>query len=171
MTAVNDRVGASEKIDAAANMMSVPTKVPAWQQGYSRRLVVIDLLGVVLAVGLAQWLRFGELLGTTLTYRYMDYTLVTVTITVIWMMALSINHSRSPRVIGSGAEEYRRVLLATLAVFGGVAIISMLSGVSLTNEKSTTQKWRSISSHPCEGDPPSADIPFPRSTVVRCVSP
>jgi exopolysaccharide biosynthesis polyprenyl glycosylphosphotransferase len=42
------------------------------------------------------------------------------------MAALSINNSRSDRVVGAGAEEYRRVWLGTLWVFGGVAIVSML---------------------------------------------
>lgn len=59
-------------------------------------------------------------------YRDMHYVIVSVAIAAVWMAALSINHSRSTRIIGSGAEEYRRVLLATLAVFGGVAIVSML---------------------------------------------
>ena len=120
MTAVNDR------LEVAANIVPIPTKLPAWQRGYSRRLVAIDLLGVALAVGLAQWLRFGGLTGTMSFYRYIDYTLVSIAIAVVWMAALSINHSRSPRIIGSGAEEYRRVSLATLSVFGGVAIVSML---------------------------------------------
>ncbi|WP_137145422.1 sugar transferase [Mycolicibacterium sp. CR10] len=107
-------------------MVPIPAKVPAWQRGYARRLVAIDVIGVAFAVGLAQWLRFGGLSGEVSTYRYVDYTVVSVAIAVIWMAALSINHSRSPRIIGCGAEEYRRVVLATLAVFGGVAIISML---------------------------------------------
>lgn len=84
------------------------------------------MVGVVLAVGLAQWLRFGGLNGVVPSYRYLDYAVVSVAIAVIWLAALSINHSRSPRIIGTGAEEYRRVVLATLAVFGGVSIISML---------------------------------------------
>ncbi|WP_041781775.1 sugar transferase [Mycolicibacterium chubuense] len=120
MTAVNDR------LDISANIVPIPTKIPAWQRGYSRRLVAIDLLGVMLAVGLAQWLRFGGLTGDMETNRYLGYPVVSVAIAVIWMVVLTINHSRSPRIIGSGAEEYRRVLLATLAVFGGVAIVSML---------------------------------------------
>ncbi len=120
MTAVNER------LDVAANIAPIPAKLPAWQRGYARRLVAIDVVGVLLAVGLAQWLRFGGLSGEVSTYRYLDYALVSVAIAVIWLAALSINHSRSPRVIGTGAEEYRRVVLATLAVFGGVAIISML---------------------------------------------
>lgn len=87
---------------------------------------MVDLFAVILAVGLAQWLRFGGLAGTMVSYRYIDYTVVSVAIAALWMIALTINHSRSPRIIGSGAEEYRRVWLATLSVFGGVAIISML---------------------------------------------
>ncbi|WNG88967.1 sugar transferase [Mycobacterium sp. ITM-2016-00317] len=120
MTAVNDR------LVTPANIVPIPGKIPTWQQGYALRLVAIDLVGVVLAVGLAQWLRFGGLSGEVSAYRYIDYPAVSVAIALLWMAALSINRSRSPRVIGSGAEEYRRVWLATLSVFGGVAIVSML---------------------------------------------
>lgn len=120
MTAINERH------EVAANIVPIPTKVPAWQHGYSRRLFALDLLGVLLAVGLAQWLRFGGLGGEVATFRYLDYVVVSVAIAVLWMAALSINNSRSTRVIGSGAEEYRRVWLATLSVFGAVAILSML---------------------------------------------
>ena len=120
MTAVNDRLA------APASIVSLATKVPAWQRGYARRLVLVDLIGVILAVGLAQWLRFGAINETVPTYEYIDYSAVSAVVAVLWMLALSINRSRSPRVIGSGAEEYRRVWLATLTVFGGVAIMSML---------------------------------------------
>lgn len=120
MTAVDDR------FEVTASVVSMPMKISAWRQGYSRRLVVVDLIGVVLAVSLAQWLRFGGLGGAVSSYRYIDYTMVSTVIAVSWMAGLSINHSRSHRVIGTGAEEYRRVFLATLAVFGAVAIVSML---------------------------------------------
>lgn len=120
VTAVNARV------DVAANIVPIPSKIPAWQSIYSRRLIATDFVGVVLAVGLAQWGRFGGLAGGISTYRYLDYVLVSLALAATWMAALAINHSRSTRVIGSGVEEYRRVWLATLSVFGGAAIISML---------------------------------------------
>ena len=120
MTAVNDR------LEAAANLVPVRGKMPVWQQAYALRLVGVDVAGILLAVALAQWLRFGGLGGTVSTYRSVDYTVVSLAISVTWLLALAINRSRSPRVIGTGAEEYRRVWLATLSVFGGVAIISML---------------------------------------------
>ena len=121
MTVVNDR------LEISANIVPIPAKIPAWQRGYSRRLVGVDFVGVVAAVLLAQWLRFGDLGADEFAIRpYMTYPAVSVGIAVIWMIALSINHSRSTRVIGSGVEEYRRVWLATLTVFGGIAIFSML---------------------------------------------
>jgi 2-succinyl-5-enolpyruvyl-6-hydroxy-3-cyclohexene-1-carboxylate synthase len=43
-----------------------------------------------------------------------------------WQAALAINRSRSPRVVGSGFEEYRRVVVGTLAVFGSLAVVSLL---------------------------------------------
>jgi len=120
VTAVNER------LEVAANVVPIPAKVPAWQRGYARRLVAIDLSAVSLAVGLAHWVRFGGLGTEVATFRSLDYAVVSILLAVVWMAALSINNSRSTRVIGSGAEEYRRVWLATLSVFGGVAIVSML---------------------------------------------
>lgn len=120
MTVVNERLG------VAANMAPIPANIPAWQSRYARRLVALDAVAVVGAVGLAQWVRFGGLNGSIASYREIDYTVVSAFIASAWLLALSINHSRSSRVIGSGTEEYRRVWLATLSVFGGVAIISML---------------------------------------------
>lgn len=117
---------AEERIDALAKNVPEPYRMPVWQRTYARRLVPIDLLAVILAVGVAQWLRFGTLPGADTTYRIGDYSMLSAVIAAAWMAALSINRARSPRVIGSGAEEYRRVWLATLSVFGAVAIVSML---------------------------------------------
>lgn len=120
MTAVNDR------IDVAANIVAIPAQAPAWQRGYARRLALLDFLGVLFAVGLAQWLRFGGFTGEVTTNPYLDYPVVSAGLAIVWVVVLAINHSRSPRIIGSGVEEYRRVWLGTLAVFGGIAILSML---------------------------------------------
>ncbi len=103
----------------------------AWQDKYARRLVAADFVCVVLAVGLAQWLRFGGIAGTTPTNLYSNYTYVSLAIAALWMLALTTTRSRSPRVIGNGAEEYRRVLAATFSTFGGIAIFSMLTKLEL----------------------------------------
>ena len=107
-----------------------------WQPRYIKRLRRVDLLMVVLAVCLAQRLRFGEG-GTDLVYWRLDsfwkvdYTVVSVAVVVVWTAALSICRSRSPRVIGAGPDEYRRVWTATLSVFGGIAILSTVFKVDI----------------------------------------
>jgi exopolysaccharide biosynthesis polyprenyl glycosylphosphotransferase len=120
MTAIHDRPG------IAANAASKPVRPVPWQLGYARLLVVLDVVGVVLAVGLAQWLRFGGFTGRVITHDYLNYPVVSMVIAAVWLMALWINHSRSPRIVGAGAEEYRRVWMATVVVFGAIAIVSML---------------------------------------------
>lgn len=100
----------------------------AWPHKYARLLLVTDLVGVILAVGFAQWLRFGSLPegGPVSRTGHVSYLEVSVVVSTLWMVASAINRSRSPRVIGSGVEEYRRVWWATVTTFGTVAIISML---------------------------------------------
>jgi len=89
---------------------------------------VTDSIAVIAAVSIAQWARFGDAPGGPALgiFPRITYLEISIVIAVVWMAALSINNARSPRIIGSGAEEYRRVWLATIAVFGGIAIVSML---------------------------------------------
>jgi len=97
-----------------------------WRQGYGHWLLAVDVIGVLVAVGLAHWLRFGRLPGTQVAQPSFYYTIVSAIIALSWLLMLSVHRTRSPRVIGAGAEEYRRVWVATLSVFGAIAIISLL---------------------------------------------
>ncbi|WP_167106260.1 sugar transferase [Mycobacterium sp. DL592] len=119
--------GESNELQVAAHTDTALTnRFASWQYGYARRLVAIDFVGVVAAVGLAHWIRFGNMPVVPRTPQGPSYTTVSLTIAVIWLAALYAARSRSVRIIGAGAEEYRRVWVATLSVFGGVAIVSML---------------------------------------------
>ena len=114
--------------DHRPSFSPVPTKRSGWQARYSHWLGVTDFAAVVLAVGFAQWVRFGSSPeGAPLALmRDVTYIEISAVIAAAWLAALSVNHSRSQRVIGSGVEEYRRVWWATVSIFGGVAIVSML---------------------------------------------
>lgn len=100
-------------------------RVP-WRQGYVSRLRKVDAAAVLAAVCAAQWLRFDVAAGWGDSFQSIDYTAVSAALVVAWLAALSIYRSRSSRIIGEGAEEYRLVLSATLALFGAIAIASML---------------------------------------------
>jgi exopolysaccharide biosynthesis polyprenyl glycosylphosphotransferase len=115
VTAVNDQ----RSVEANADV--IPNTVPTWPRTYAGWLAVTDTISVVVAVGLAQLVRFGRFDGGSRAYLG-----VSIVIAAAWLLALRINHSRSHRVIGSGAEEYRRVWLGTISMFGGIAILSML---------------------------------------------
>ncbi|MFI1914058.1 sugar transferase [Nocardia sp. NPDC020380] len=93
-----------------------------------------DLLVVCAAVGMAQFIRFGGSeeppLASTLPLE-VGYTVVTVVLVLAWTATLTLSGTRSPRVIGSGTEEYRRVVSASLKLFGGIAIVSLLLRVDV----------------------------------------
>ncbi|WP_216917808.1 sugar transferase [Nocardia noduli] len=100
-----------------------------WQADYVRRLEATDFAVIVAAVILAQVIRFGgpvaPPLAWTLPYE-VGYTVVSVVLAVSWMGFLVACNTRSPQVIGSGTEEYRRLVSATLRLFGVLAIISLI---------------------------------------------
>ena len=124
MTAVND--GRVNGLLGSHDHPMVPKRGGPWQVVLSRFLAFADALAVAVAVTTAQWLRFGYSSG-----QHSPYLLVSATIAVAWMAALTINRSRSPGVVGSGTEEYRRVWAATFWLFGTVAIVSMLFKLEL----------------------------------------
>ncbi|WP_067824444.1 sugar transferase [Nocardia inohanensis] len=105
-----------------------------WQADYARRLFFSDLFVVVLVVGSAQWIRFGgpadPPLASTLPLE-VRYTVVSAVLVVAWALALALSGTRSVRVIGSGTEEYRRIVAASLKLFGGIAIVSLLLRVDI----------------------------------------
>ncbi len=119
MTATHARERASNSRVRAAT----PSADRLWLHRYIKALLISDTLAVLVAVGAAQILRFGAL---GLSHKHSEYIWVSLIIALGWLLALWINNSRSDRVVGSGPEEYRRVWLGTLSVFGGVAIVSML---------------------------------------------
>jgi exopolysaccharide biosynthesis polyprenyl glycosylphosphotransferase len=99
---------------------------PRWQRTYGRFLLAADAVAIVAAVALAQWARFGEVFLQDPFQRSTSHIPVSLALAGAWMLALWVNQSRSPAILGAGAEEYRRVWTGTLAVFGAVAIASML---------------------------------------------
>jgi exopolysaccharide biosynthesis polyprenyl glycosylphosphotransferase len=121
MTAINEHSSRAGNTSSTVREPAEPATT--WQRRYARWLVISDAASIIASISLAQWLRFGGFEGRNRDWMYLQLSTV---IAVAWVAALAINHSRSERIIGSGAEEYRRVWLGTISTFGAVAIISML---------------------------------------------
>jgi exopolysaccharide biosynthesis polyprenyl glycosylphosphotransferase len=108
-----------------------PARDHTWRRRYALRLMLTDLvvlLWVVFGVQIAWFgletsdVRFdGDVQGLTLSY-----TTLSVIIIASWMAVLGIYGTRSYRVLGTGPQEYRLILDATIRLFGVLAIVAFL---------------------------------------------
>jgi len=89
-------------------------------------LVWTDLLCVVLAVGLAQLVTMEMASQPSVHFGRFDapYPLFGIAFVLLWMTMLQVHDTRSPRMMGHGTEEYRRVGLATLRT--GVVLAALI---------------------------------------------
>ncbi len=124
---------APENAAALAGKESGPYSRRRWQLAYIRRLLISDTLIVVAAVAVAQWVRFGDsgLLTASGIGHDLSYTLVSALLVVAWLTTLTIFRTRTVRVIGSGPDEYRRIFVSTVRLFGFIAMLALLFRLNL----------------------------------------
>ncbi len=95
-----------------------------WQRRYAVRLATTDFVVVCGAVVVAQYVRFSSTPSSPYVSHYVRaYSLL---IAILWLLMLIAFRSRSPRIIGTGIEEYRRVVTASFATFGSIAMAELL---------------------------------------------
>jgi exopolysaccharide biosynthesis polyprenyl glycosylphosphotransferase len=104
--------------------------VRRWQDRYSQRLRISDTTIVVASVLLAQYVRFGEVANTS-GYSDLVMTSFSFTFATLWLTALAVFQTRSPRLIGAGIDEYRRIGSASFWTFGIIAMGTLLAKVDL----------------------------------------
>ncbi len=106
---------------------------PPWVRAVERTLFFADLLVVVAAISVAVvWHRAGEAVGVAGLPRHVmgsSYGGVAVLLVMFWMSSLSLHMARDRRVVGTGPEEYKRVVTASVRLYGVVAIIAYLGQV------------------------------------------
>lgn len=102
----------------------------AWEARYAARLRITDFVVVLCAVTVAQVIRFGQIDVREL-WSVASHLGLSGALAALWLTFLAIFRTRSPRVIGSGSEEYRRIVSATFKLFGAIAIGSLLFRLDL----------------------------------------
>jgi len=102
-----------------------------WSGRYTKRLIVTDV--IVLA-----WAGIGvHLYEPPIPTRvssapsYLPFVGATVVLGLAWLVALSWSGSRDAKIVGHGPVEYKRVIQASLSLFGLVAIGSYLFQLDL----------------------------------------
>ncbi|MFC5338951.1 sugar transferase [Leucobacter denitrificans] len=108
------------------------TRSLAWQRRYRSKLIATDICVVVFSVFLAQVLRYGvreEDLDVAVigdSSFAIRYTVVSAALILGWLLALAAVASRDRTIVGVGVDEYKRVIVATLATFGTLAVLAYL---------------------------------------------
>ncbi|MGN7147494.1 sugar transferase [Arthrobacter sp. SAFR-179] len=115
--------GATKKPNAglAASLQRGPQE---WRRRYARRIRLIDAFVVAWAVAGAYGVRFGFSELPNDNSKDLDYLLLAAVLSIAWWLFLGTWGSREPRILGSGSDEYKRVMAASGWLFGSVAIIS-----------------------------------------------
>ncbi len=98
-----------------------------------RNVRLTDLVVIVGAVAAAQGIRFGseDVFGRVGTLG-IPFVVLPVTVVLLWKLALRLAHSDDRRVMGTGAQEYNRVINASLGLVGALALVGMMTNVSVS---------------------------------------
>jgi exopolysaccharide biosynthesis polyprenyl glycosylphosphotransferase len=117
--------------DTSTSGSSTPVLARArWERRYTLNLRITDTVVVIGAVLVAQYVRFGSTPAENGLFSY--ETAYSVALIVIWLSALAGFRARSPKYLGAGIEEYRRVVAASFWTFGAVAICELLMKLEIS---------------------------------------
>jgi exopolysaccharide biosynthesis polyprenyl glycosylphosphotransferase len=130
MTAVGDSKTAGFRVSHETSSTS------DWARLFARRLAITDLVVIAWAVIGTQIAWFGTLSSELNVEKYsggfgLSYTLVSILLIASWFAILAMFGTRDSRVIGTGNNEYKRLVDATIRLFGIVAIIAFLFQLDL----------------------------------------
>ena len=96
-----------------------------WARQYLRRAAIADLCCAVIGVFMAVQLRFGNHLTGT-------YVALSLALPVLWLAAVGFAGGYDVRFIGTGSDEYRKVLNAGVGLTATVAIFSYMVNTELS---------------------------------------
>ncbi|MFC3500994.1 sugar transferase [Micromonospora krabiensis] len=99
------------------------------ERAYIRVLVVLDTAVLTVALLAGYLARFGD--GRA-SGSEISYVLVAPALLVAWLVSLKALGCYDDRVIGYGADEYRRVGTASLRLAGGIAILGYVADVNVS---------------------------------------
>ena len=127
--------GGASRVRRSERVRARPFTGHRWSDRMARRLWISDAFVVGYALLGAHLLKFGAMSpavgGASHLGLHLTYTPVTIALGLVWFVALSIADTRDASVLGTGAEEYRRIVGATVRIFAVVAIAAYLSQVNL----------------------------------------
>ena len=103
-----------------------------WSNKYRRLLAASDVCVIFSVALIAQTVRFGlDEARVAVGWYDVGYFQISVLISTAWMFALGAYRTRDPRIVGIGVDEYKRVVSATVALLGVLAMLCLLFHVDI----------------------------------------
>ncbi|MEP6761332.1 MAG: sugar transferase [Sporichthyaceae bacterium] len=103
-----------------------------WQRVYARQLACLDAAAIICGVSIALFVRFGEGVDNTVGIgggpgQDVTYLTAAVVLCILWLVSLVIHKSYDKRIIGGGAEEYRRIFRGSAWLWASVAVAAYVT--------------------------------------------
>lgn len=100
-----------------------------WVRRFQRHVTLTDAGAILLATASTHtlWFGFSRVAVSTDAGFGLDYVTFSVLLVVAWMLVLSAAGTRDSRILGTDSTEYRRIINATLALFGAIAVFSVIT--------------------------------------------
>ena len=95
-----------------------------WRSRYKRTLSVVDAIVVLWATTGAYLIRFQLDVAVSVPGESTTYATVTGILALAWWILLGTSGTRDPKILGTGPEEYKRIVNASFGLFGAIAILS-----------------------------------------------
>ncbi|WP_406072446.1 sugar transferase [Micromonospora sp. NBC_01638] len=114
---------------AAPNDRRAGLVARADERSYVRVLVVLDTTVLIVALLIGYVTRFGD---DEPTGSEIPYVLVAPGLVLAWLISLKALGCYDDRVIGYGADEYRRVSSASLRLAGAIAIFGYIADIGVS---------------------------------------
>ncbi|WP_194765126.1 sugar transferase [Microbacterium sp. UFMG61] len=105
-----------------------------WNRRYASRLFYSDLIVMVVALLISGAILLPRLPAGVLwpSGPRVSYLSALIVIGVVWLIALDATDSRDRHIVGQGADEYRRIVNASVAVFALTVAIAFFLGIELS---------------------------------------
>lgn len=112
-------VGVSDSVVVASDHRAewLTGRPATWTRGYLRRAACADFAVAAASAAAAVVLRFG-------IHPTVKYLLLSSVLPVVWVLALSVFGGYDARFIGTGSDEFRKVLNAGWSLAAGLALAS-----------------------------------------------
>jgi exopolysaccharide biosynthesis polyprenyl glycosylphosphotransferase len=110
-----------------------PDVVPdlVWASAYASILVVVDCIAIFLGLVTAYFARFAGA-ATPNAAPGLSYVVILVVAGPLWLGLLVVHRCYDARMFGFGPAEFRRVVLASIRLFGGTALVCFMAKLSLS---------------------------------------